>query len=69
MEKNVKGRRGAWQLDMWKWQVSNPQVNALNAVFILEDKKTSYLRTGFLEKKKTSLFPITGVFFFNCKFF
>ena len=69
MEKNVKGRRGAWQLDMWKWQVSNPQVNALNAVFILEDKKTSYLRTGFLEKRKQVCFPSLECFFLIVNFF
>lgn len=38
MEKNVKGWKRARQLAKWKWQVSNPQMNALTAVFLLEDK-------------------------------
>ena len=66
MEKNGKGWKGAWQLDKWKWQVSNPQTNARTAVFILEDK--NYLRTGFLEKRKQLCFPSLEWFFFNCKF-
>ena len=68
MEKNVKGRRGAWQLDMWKWQVSNPQVNALNAVFILEDKKQAILELAFWKKENKSVSHHWSVFF-NCKFF
>lgn len=50
----------------WKWQVSKPQMNALAAVFVLENS-VSYPGTDFLEK---SVFPITGDFFsfFNCKF-
>ena len=62
MEKNGKGWKGAWQLDKWKWQVSNPQTNAWTAVFILEDK--NYLRTGFLEKRKQLCFPSLEWFFF-----